>query len=166
MKKVAVFLVACLAMFPVLALAVSNDEPPVLEPTVTITSPTDGAIVSSPVVIKGYVENFEFDSYSVTVKGEGDSTYTIGTGDLSADLFNPDSLYSWDTTGLPDGSYSIKLSATNGVDTILSTVQVSIGGEIFDENQCKKGGYKELGFRNQGQCVSYGNTHRYRNNSF
>jgi len=55
-----------------------------------------------------------------------------------------------------DGVYDISLTAFHGKKKVASTtIQVLVGNPLYDAGQCKKGGWADFGFKNQGQCVRY-----------
>lgn len=108
--------------------------------------------------------------------GEAYSATLTSTG--GAD--NPDSHVTWAVTGMPswmsldaatgtlsgtpvdDGSYTLGVTVTStdpttGYDVasapVSLTLRVSTDPTTVDE--CKKGGWRQFGFRNQGQCIAF-----------
>lgn len=111
-------------------------------------------------------------AYSTTLTAEG-----------GAD--NVDSYYTWAVAGLPswltldaatgilsgtptlDGTYSLSVVVTS-TDPSTGYVQASIARVLSlrvstdptSVAECKKGGWQQFGFRNQGQCIAFVNTGR------
>jgi hypothetical protein len=78
------------------------------KPTITITYPSNGAIVSKLVMISGKADNpgGEEDVNSVQIKIEGNNWVTVTGTNLWS--------YDWTTYTLPDGQYNISARSYNG----------------------------------------------------
>jgi len=92
------------------------------KPTVTMTYPSDGAIVSKLVMISGTADNpgAEEDVNSVQIKIEGNNWVTVTGTTLWS--------YDWTTYTLPDGQYNISARSYNGKEyseIVTITVRVS-----------------------------------------
>jgi len=77
-------------------------------PTVTITSPTEGETVSGTITITGTASDSDGTVQSVEVKIDNGAWQTA-TGTTSWS-------YSWDTTGVSDGSHTIYARSYDGTD--------------------------------------------------
>lgn len=131
-------------------------------PDVAVTNPTEGAVLSGVVDVRGTVTDANPDHYYLRITGPNGVVYAhVYNEDQS---FTDASIYSWDTTAVPDGDYTIRLSArdVNGNKDAGSLVDVSVAVNNIPDNkdQCKADGWQSfsmLGFKNQGACVSYVN---------
>lgn len=80
-------------------------------PFVEITNPNDGDTVNLTVDVRGTVTDNNPDHYWLVIEDSG-GTVVAGPGTVYRyDSFTDESLYSWDTTQVPDGTYTIKLEA-------------------------------------------------------
>lgn len=83
-------------------------------PRVEITSPADGEIIRGLVDITGIIADANPDRYWLEIAATSTTpTYTDGTGEVeqTISLDTSTSLFAWDTTGLPEGEYEIRLRA-------------------------------------------------------
>ncbi len=134
-------------------------------PDVEITAPADGAVLTGTVDVHGTVTDANPWRYYTVVR-DSSNAVVAGPGTVNdSNSFTDQSLFMWDTTAVPDGTYTIRLEARDqfdnkdagSVDVI--TVEVNnIIGPPTDKNECKNGGWMTFNsptFKNQGQCVSY-----------
>ncbi len=85
-------------------------------PTVELTNLSDGDTVSGPVTIKGSVEDDNPHYYYLVIKDSGGNVVAgPGTVNESSSLTDVD-LWSWDTTTLSDGDYTVQLAARDAAD--------------------------------------------------
>lgn len=93
---------------------VSELEIDTTAPDVNITSPANGDVVSGVVDIKATIVESNPSHYWLRIQGPG---YTGGPGTVTqvSSINSPTTLLSWDTTGLTDGTYTIKLEARDKV---------------------------------------------------
>ena len=93
-------------------------------PTVTITSPSADTSVRSEVVIKGTASDENFLEYKVEYgQGTEPSSWTEITSSTSQ--VTDDTLATWDTSSLNDGSYTLRLTAADLASNSAQT-QVSL----------------------------------------
>ena len=79
-------------------------------PVATITNPiTAGPFAAGTIDIKGSIADSNLSHYYLRISDSSDST--IYTQTVYTSEFTNQSLYSWDTSGLPDGDYTIFISA-------------------------------------------------------
>jgi len=97
-------------------------------PAVSITSPTEGADVSSAVMISGSIADANLHGYSVDYQRSGSSDWTSVQPEQTTTGVNG-VLATWLTAGLSGGDYTLRVTATDGVglDTT-STVTVTLKG--------------------------------------
>jgi len=85
-------------------------------PVVEITNPLDTQTVSGTVDIRGTVTDANPHYYWLVVQ-RTDGAYIAGPGVVNnTNSFTNQSLYNWNTNGLPDGQYVIKLEARDEID--------------------------------------------------
>lgn len=135
-------------------------------PQVGISAPTAGVTVSGKIDVIGSVSDQNLESYALAVRNDRAETVAAsGTISQSAPLAD-DKLWSWDTTQATNGSYTIWLQARDAAGNERSTaVEVNVYNRPVptDMDQCKKYGWENfryLGFKNQGNCVSYVESHK------
>ncbi len=80
-------------------------------PVVEITAPGDGDLVSGMVEIRGSVEDVNPWRYYLVVKNSGGTVVAGPETVYESTSFVDQSLFSWDTTLVPDGDYMIHLAA-------------------------------------------------------
>jgi hypothetical protein len=97
-------------------------------PAVSITSPTEGADVSSAVVISGSVSDANLRSYKVEYQKVGDSTWTAVQPEQMTTGVNG-VLATWLTAGLSGGDHTLRVTAEDavGMETT-SDVTVTLKG--------------------------------------
>lgn len=133
-------------------------------PDVAITNPTQGSTVQGSVDVRGTVTDTNPDHYYLVIKNATGQKVT-GPGTVQqTQSFTDQSLYSWDTTQVPDGVYTIDLEARDQADNkdagSVATVTVTVNNTPDNQGQCKDGGWATFtkpSFKNQGQCVAYAN---------
>lgn len=132
-------------------------------PEVEITNPSEGDTVSGTVDVRGSVNDDNPDHYYLVIKDDGNHIVD-GPGTVNdSTSFTDKSLFSWDTTSLPDGDYTVWLAARDAAgnrdDSVsLDKVTVAVNNTPDEMNQCKKGGWSSFytpTFKNQGDCVSW-----------
>lgn len=131
-------------------------------PVASITSPADGSAVHGTVDVRGTVTDNNPDHYYLVIKNAG-GTVVAGPGTVyDTTSFTDQSLYSWDTSSVPDGTYTVLLAARDAAGNRNAgsedSVVVTVSNTPDTMNQCKDGGWKNFtnpAFTNQGQCVSY-----------
>ena len=80
-------------------------------PYVKIESPADGDVVSGSVEVLGTVTDNDSHHYWLVIQNTGGTTIA-GPGTVNeANSFTNQLLHTWDTIGVPDGEYVIKLEA-------------------------------------------------------
>lgn len=133
-------------------------------PDVAITNPADGSSVQGTIDIRGTVTDENPDHYYLVVKNAAGQIVS-GPHTVNSDQsFTDQSLFSWDTTQVVDGVYTIDLEARDQAGNkdagSVATARVTVNNTVDDKDECKNGGWKAFGtmkFKNQGQCVSYAN---------
>ncbi len=134
-------------------------------PDVEITSPADGSEVSGTVDVYGSVTDENPWRYYTVVR-DAANNIVAGPGTVYDDeSFTNQLLFSWDTTAVDDGTYTIRLEARDEFNNKdagsihVITVEVNnIIGPPMSKDECKDGGWITFNnptFKNQGQCVSY-----------
>jgi hypothetical protein len=90
-------------------------------PTVSITSPADGASFNEPATVTLTADAFDSDGSVAKVE------FFNGSAKLGEDTSSP---YSYTWTGVSGGSYSLTAKATDdrGVETTSATVHISVSG--------------------------------------
>lgn len=84
-------------------------------PVVQITNLTEGQLVSGSVPIEGFVKDKNLSHYWLNISGP--NGYSAGPGTVNSDsIDDPTQLYTWDTTGLEDGEYTVTLAARDKAD--------------------------------------------------
>ncbi len=84
-------------------------------PIVEVTAPTESDTVSGTVEIRGTVNDAHPDHYWLVIENESGER-VAGPGTVSADeSFTDELLYTWNTTDVPDGAYTIKLEARDAL---------------------------------------------------
>jgi|GEM_PF-1845072 hypothetical protein len=78
-----------------------------IAPVVALTTPSNGDIVSGAVTVVGTITDANPDHYYLVVK-DSSNHVVAGPGTVNSVTF---ANYDWDTTALPDGTYTIFLSA-------------------------------------------------------
>ncbi|HTK39675.1 MAG TPA: Ig-like domain-containing protein [Patescibacteria group bacterium] len=133
-------------------------------PDVALTNPLDGSTVSGTVDVRGTVTDANPDHYYLKISGPSGTVYSHTYAE-TASITNQ-SLYSWNTAGLADGEYTIRLEARDaaGNKDAGSVTQISVtvnNSSPYMKDQCKDGNWKSysMDFKNQGACVSYVNHH-------
>ncbi len=105
-------LILFMAVWPVAA-QTSNDQ-------LAIQSPAPGAVVGGLVSVLGTADLPNMESYQVSFGPGAEPSQWIPIGAARADAVHDGRLALWDTTGIPDGSYTLRLRATvrkdGGVD--------------------------------------------------
>lgn len=137
--------------------------PDTTAPIATLTDPTDGSTVQGTVDIRGTVTDQNPDHYYLAIKNAaGQKIYS--TTVYTDQSFTDQSLYSWDTTAVADGSYTIDLEARdqagNKTSASVDQVTVTVNNTPDNADQCKNGSWATFtspSFKNQGQCVAYTN---------
>lgn len=140
-------------------------QPDTTAPVAQITNPTEGSTVSGMVDIRGTVTDQNPDHYFLKITNEsGQKIY--GNTVYTDQSFTDQTLYNWDTTQVPDGTYTIDLEARdqagNKTSASVDQVTVTVNNTVDNKDQCKDGGwmsFTEPAFKNQGQCVAYVNHH-------
>lgn len=103
----------------------NQDTEPEDAPTVTITQPEDGAIVTGNLTIEGTADASQGSIEQVDVRADdGPWRETNGSTDWS---------HTWDTTTLEEGSHTITARATDGVSTGTSSVNVTVDNDASVE---------------------------------
>jgi hypothetical protein len=147
---------------------VTNGSTDTDAPIATIVSPNDGATVSGTVILRGTV--VDTDPKTSYFRIEGPRNY------VRTSLYNDGRTtheYSWNTTRLADGEYTIYFEARDkagnkdgtrvnpgdSVDvvkvTVRNTTSTPPDSKLSNFRQCMKGGWSNWDFRNQGQCIRY-----------
>src|SRR5690606_2173621 len=95
-------------------------------PDVQITFPANGQTVSGTVDLRGTIEDDNLLRYYYSVPGTSKTVYADNG-------FVDQTFYAWDTTTVPDGSYTIRLEArdkSNNKDSgSVSTISVIVDNE-------------------------------------
>ncbi len=147
-------------------------------PIVTIESPKNGDTVHGMVDIYGTVfEETELSHYNISIY-PGDANFNDFSKRLYSKTvylsegFDNQILYSWDTTEYDDGDYLIRLAARDKAGNRDLSCDAYAGGvcshhvvevtvknnDASEKDQCMNDGWKDFGFRNQGQCIRFINT--------
>src|SRR5690606_27625884 len=110
------------------SVAVANNAPVDNPPSVSITSPADGATVSGVVTVSADAAD---DQGVVQVE------FLVDGGSLGADADGSDGwAVGWDTTAVPDGEHSISAVATDTAGQTTSTsVRVTVRNEAPPEDE-------------------------------
>lgn len=138
------------------------------ERTATITAPTAGEEVSGVVDFAATLDDKDGDDTvqwavraetcgGTTVAGNVDGFTTSSTFDGTSFMS------SVDMSALTAGAYCFVFNPTEstGDEAIRLTQNFTLAEAVveptdpMDKNQCKKGGYEDFGFKNQGQCVRF-----------
>jgi len=90
-------------------LTIDNDDP-----IATIETPADTDVLSGTVDIRGSVGDANLLRYYFVIKDSSDTVVFDKTVNTSE--FNDESLYSWDTTAVADGEYTIFIAARDKAD--------------------------------------------------
>ena len=138
-----------------------------------ITSPLDGSTQSGVVDFTAeYVDEDGDDTVQWAVRS---GTCAAGTGTVYGNVDGKSTPFSWngssfsssiDMTGNTPGSYCFIFNPREDTgDANLRITSEFILEEVVVEptdpttkNQCKKEGWKDFGFKNQGQCIQFVNT--------
>jgi hypothetical protein len=81
-------------------------------PTVSIASPSEGSIASGPVVIVGSINDAHLSRYAVESMREGETSWSqVQPAQETTGLTGV--LAVWSTSGLPDGTYFLRVNATD-----------------------------------------------------
>lgn len=131
-------------------------------PVVSITNPTDGSTVYGTVDVRGTVTDNNPDHYYLVIL-DSSNAVVAGPGTVSdTSSFTDQSLFSWDTSSVADGTYTVFLAARDAAGNrdagSEDSVVVTVNNTPDNMNQCKNGGWENFTnptFKNQGQCVSY-----------
>ena len=121
---------------------------------------------NSPYTLSYPERTYEIPATDVEVR-DGGSTLFLYLSDPTVDIHRGDrvTLFASTVKNPPAGTYT--LSVYTAFDTTPATsnpytiVPGSVGGPPpvpegpTSKEQCKKGGYEEFGFKNQGQCVAF-----------
>ncbi|MDD3190150.1 MAG: hypothetical protein PHI66_00425 [Candidatus Pacebacteria bacterium] len=127
------------------------------DPEVEILQPADDETVSGSVDIRGSVQDDNLKGYALTIRDHDNVVVEI-INNSDGISFTDESLFVWDTTAVDNGMYFINLEAeddSGNEDFDLINVKVKNKLHLKSKNQYKRGGWRDLGFRNQGSCVSY-----------
>lgn len=130
-------------------------------PDVAITNPADGTTVESTVDVRGTVTDDNPDHYYLVVR-DADGQVVAGPGTVNDDQsFTDQSLFSWDTTEVADGNYTVFLAARDAAGNrdaeSEASVEVTVNNTVDNKDECKNGGwagFSAMDFKNQGQCVA------------
>ncbi|MGI5841645.1 MAG: hypothetical protein ACOX6N_05510, partial [Patescibacteria group bacterium] len=79
-------------------------------PIVTINHPFSGSVLSGSVNIIASVEDNNLSHYWLVIE-KADGTRVAGPGTVNSQAFENKNIYTWDTSTVPDGEYTIKLEA-------------------------------------------------------
>ncbi len=95
-------------------------------PDVAITNPANGSTVSGTIDVRGTVTDANPDHYYLKISGPSGTVYSHTT--TETDSITNESLYSWDTTAVADGVYTVRLEArdASGNKDAGSVTQVSV----------------------------------------
>ena len=95
----------------------------------------------------------------------GGGVYVVDKGFTSASLLIPPSTFPVSALACDDVTFAPKtaLWVGTGIDRVLRALEVPAGSCVFgggvalptSKEQCKSDGWRDFGFRNQGQCVSF-----------
>jgi len=143
-------------------------------PVVTIESPNDGDVVVGTVDVVGSVLDENLGQYNVSLYEAGadvnDSSLRLDEQTVYGGEVSSATLWSFDSSVYADGLYQIRLAARDlagntdlstpevGGDDSVHVIEIEIDNDPVQKNECKKGGWEDFGFKNQGQCVKYVNT--------
>lgn len=134
-------------------------------PVVEITAPDDGDVLMGTVDVRGSVEDANPSHYFAVVR-DASNNQVAGPGTVNeGDSFTDEMLFSWDTTLVPDGMYTIHLEARDALDNKdanseqMITVEVNnIIGPPTDRRECLDDGWKTFNnpsFRSLSRCVAF-----------
>lgn len=128
-----------------------------VNPVSSITAPEDEDELRGTVEVRGSVADENLWRYYTVVRDEDGNT-VAGPGTVYADTaFNDQPLFNFDTSLVDDGIYTIRLEARDKANnkgpesTDVITVEVDNVPERFRD--CFWGGWRDYGYRNQGQCI-------------
>jgi hypothetical protein len=138
--------------------------------SITISAPTgtvfhdEGGLVDYLLVGR---QRYDIQSTDVVLSDDG-STVTILLSDQDLDIKAGDrvEVHWYDVTNPPEpGQYTLSVSTSSDTTPATSApytiVPARVGGPPpvpegpTSKEQCKKGGYEEFDFKNQGQCVAF-----------
>lgn len=155
------------------------ENPDTEAPIVTIESPAYGDVVAGTVDVVGSVSDDNLSHYNVSLYPEGadvnDFSLRLDGETVYGSEVTNSTLWSFDSTLREDGIYQIRLAArdlegnrdlftpeTGGDDSVhvIEIIIDNIPNDPQDQNECKKGGWEDFGFKNQGQCVRFVETEK------
>jgi len=94
-----------------------------------ITSPTDGSVLSGLVTVTGQANADDFARYRLEYGRAGDSAMSTIVESQTRPFFNI--LAIWNTSGLPSGSYTLRLTLeTNSGEAVRTDVAVRVGSGL------------------------------------
>lgn len=131
-------------------------------PSVAITNPVNGSTVQGTVDVRGTVTDEHPDHYYLNISNDSTGQVVYSHTTYDSQSFTDQSLYSWDTTTVVDGNYTILLAARDQAGNRSGNVysHVTVNNTPDNKDQCKDGGWMSFAkpsFKNQGQCVSFTN---------
>ncbi len=98
------------------------------QPGVTLTTPTNGAIVGGTVCFHGTVTDRCFDHFTVDYRPAGGGAWQpVDAPQYNSQIYNPVTFATWNTTLVADGSYELRVVAydsCNNTRTVSVTVTV------------------------------------------
>ena len=149
-------------------------------PVVTIISPTNNSQLSGMVDVRATIEDDNLSHYNVAIYDAGVDVNDFSLRKLqkqtSTSEFEDEIIWSFDSTLLPDGDYQIRLAARDlagnrdlsnpdtGGDSSVHVIQITVNNtppepeeptDPTTKDYCMKSGWKDFGFKNQGQCVRF-----------
>jgi hypothetical protein len=150
-------------------------------PIATVTSHDDGDDVSGTINITGLVTDDNAHHYWFVLQNPSGMTIA-GPGVVNDSSSSATPSFSFDTTTVPNGNYTIKLEARDAADNKVPNdsplladpenvgdsvdwVVINVNNQVLgDRDDCKRGGWRydfrwHRIFRNQGHCVSHFTSH-------
>lgn len=148
----------------------------VTEGSVSIVSPEEGETVNGTVEFNAMFEGDLEDQLYWSVRSSLDGTYE---GAEICESGNPNNLYGNTSVNsenptpstLNDGAFSASIDMSEDTpgtycfvfnpdagDVTRASVLFELVAPLENKGQCKKGGWQDYGFKNQGQCIRFVNT--------
>lgn len=132
---------------------------------ITLTQGTKYVPKETTIVTKALVSGAPFQPYSMTVKsvGAGNATFTA-TGLPSGLAMSPPGVIAGTTSST--GDFPVKITATNGITTAKSTINLHIEGVSDYEELFNDGNYTQRGLTATGQVLYFDSPYSTRNGDF
>jgi hypothetical protein len=150
MKKALALLIATVSLFLATASTASA------APTITLeeTCGTGGVAFGVTILLSGFPPNTPFTE-TITSSAFGSPPPLHETFNANGSFFP--TLYASDS---PNGLVTVTVEYTGG--TVTNSIDGPCEGPRHPttKQQCKAGGYKEFGFKNQGRCIAFVNHQR------